>query len=236
VSDLPAGPILVVDSDPALGGGLVEQLLADGYEVALANSAAHARSIAARSAPTLAVLGLLESPRGALGLLEEIRKAPPELTPWDNGLPTIVLGLAARELDMLRAFESGADDFLPRDGRYLELRARLRAILRRAGPAGAQRSLIEVDSLRIDTRTRAVSVHGRAVSLRPLEFELLAHLARDPERVFVKQELLRTVWGFRSSGSTRTLDTHASRLRGKLNADGARRWVINVRGVGYRLI
>ncbi len=72
--------------------------------------------------------------------------------------------------------------------------------------------------------------------LRPLEFELLAYLARDPERVFAKCELLRAVWGYRSEGTTRTVDTHACRLRRKLDLDGATRWVINVWGVGYRLI
>jgi DNA-binding response OmpR family regulator len=74
------------------------------------------------------------------------------------------------------------------------------------------------------------------VDLRRQEFHLLVHLAREPERVFGKDELLRAVWGYRSSGSTRTLDSHASRLRRKLDVDGTRRWVINVWGVGYRLM
>jgi DNA-binding response OmpR family regulator len=69
-----------------------------------------------------------------------------------------------------------------------------------------------------------------------MEFELLVHLAREPERVFAKDELLRAVWGYRSGGSTRTVDSHASRLRRKLAPDGPRRWVISVWGVGYRLI
>ena len=80
----------------------------------------------------------------------------------------------------------------------------------------------------------AVSVYGVSIRLRRLEFELLVHLATDPERVFAKQELLRAVWGYRSSGSTRTVDSHASRLRRKLEEHGGR-WVINEWGVGYRL-
>lgn len=232
----PTGMILLVESDPQLGQGIAEQLLADGYGVELARSAAHARVLANSTAPTIAVLGLLDSPRGALGLLEEIRCAGCDETPWDRELPAIVLGPHARELDMLRAFEAGADDFLPRSARYLELRARLRAILRRAGDAGAPGTLIEVGSLAVDTRTHDVRAEGRAVCLRPLEFELLVQLARDPERVFSKDELLRTVWGYRSTGSTRTVDTHASRLRRKLNRDGLNRWVVNVWGVGYRLL
>jgi DNA-binding response OmpR family regulator len=235
MNDRAGGTILLVESDPQLGRGIADQLLADGYCVELARSAAHARALADQAAPALAVLGLLDSPRGALRLLEEIRHAESQLTPWDRTLPAIVLGPHARELDMLRAFEAGADDFLPRSARYLELRARLRAILRRAREETAPQTVIEVGSLTLDTRTRAVRLQGHAVDLRPLEFELLAHLARDPERVFPKDELLRAIWRYRSDGSTRTVDTHASRLRRKLDLDGSKRWVINVWSVGYRL-
>ncbi|HEX5853960.1 MAG TPA: response regulator transcription factor [Solirubrobacteraceae bacterium] len=236
MSARPEGTILLVESDPRLGQGIAEQLLADGYCVELACNAAHARVLANRSSPTLAVLGLLDSPRGALGLLEEIRQAESRETPWDRALPAIVLGSNARELDMLRAFEAGADDFLPRTARYLELRARLRAILRRSGEEQAHGAMLEVGSLAIDLRARSVCVAGRAVALRPMEFELLAHLARDARRVFPKDELLRAVWGYRADAATRTVDTHASRLRRKLDLDGSKRWVVNVWGVGYRLL
>ncbi len=80
------------------------------------------------------------------------------------------------------------------------------------------------------------AVHGRPLQLRRLEYELLVHLAGEPQRVFAKQELLRAVWGYPTPVSTRTLDSHASRLRRKLCAEGNERWVVNVRGVGYRLI
>ncbi len=231
----PEGTILLVESDPRLGRGIAEQLLADGYCVALARSAEHARALATQASPALAVLGLLDSPQGALRLLEEIRRTEPEQAPWNHTLPAIVIGPHARELDMLRAFEAGADDFLPRSARYLELRARLRAILRRAGEETAPDRSLVVGGLVLDIRARSVHMQGRAVELRPLEFELLEHLARDPERVFPKDELLRSIWGYRSDGSTRTVDTHASRLRRKLDPDGRKRWVINVWGVGYRL-
>jgi DNA-binding response OmpR family regulator len=231
-----AGPILVVESDRQLGQAIAEQLVADGFAVELARTAEHARILAGASAPKLAVLGLLDSQRGALELLREIRHPQALATPWDRTLPAIVLASEARELDMLRAFEAGADDFLARPATYLELRARLRAVLRRSAGAGELARLIEVGSLVIDTCAHTVTVDGRAVDLRRMEFELLVHLAREPERVFAKPELLRAVWGFRSGGSTRTLDSHASRLRRKLAGDGARRWVISVWGVGYRLI
>jgi DNA-binding response OmpR family regulator len=228
-------PILVVESDRDLGQAIAEQLVADGYSVELARTAEHARILARESAPKLALLGSLEPPRGALRLLEEIRGASEREEAWQRGLPTIVIGVRAQELDMIRAFEAGADDFLAAPLRYLELRARLRAILRRVEvPRGGSR--LVVGPLLIDASAYAASLNGRAVGLRRMEFELLLCLAGQPERVFSKQELLRTVWGYRSSGSTRTVDSHASRLRRKLEIDTSHRWVVNVRGVGYRLI
>lgn len=229
-------PILVVESDPRIGRALAEQLLADGFSVELARTAEHARVLAGASAPKLVVLGLLDSGCGAVELLREIRQARRLDAPWDRAMPAIVVGADARELDVLRAFEAGADDFLRMPATYLELRARMRAILRRTTPAPRLERLIEIGPLAIDTSARVVTIGREQVELRRMEFDLLVQLAREPQRVFAKSELLRAVWGYRSGGSTRTVDSHASRLRRKLAADGNTRWVICVWGVGYRLI
>jgi DNA-binding response OmpR family regulator len=211
------GPILVVESDRSLGRAIADQL------------------ISRATTPGLAVLGNIDCPRGALGLLEEIRESDRPGSPWDRALPAIVVSSRAHELDVLRAFEAGADDFIARPPRYLELRARLRAVLRRTGAAPNGERVLELGPLVIDSAAHAVTLHGEPVALRRREFELLLHLAGDPRKVFGKDELLRAVWGYRCSGSTRTVDSHASRLRRKLDVDGSRPWVINVWGVGYRL-
>jgi DNA-binding response OmpR family regulator len=203
--------------------------------VEVARTAEHARVLARAAAPTLAVLGAVDAPRGAVGLLEEIRAAGPG-APWDRSLPAIVVGARVRELDLVRAFEAGADDFLERGARYLELRARLRALLRRSEGDLDRARVLVVAELRIDLRSRLATVHDRRLELRRLEFDLLAQLAREPARVFTRRELMVSVWGAGGGGRTRTLDSHASRLRLQLGRHVDRRWVVCVRGVGYSLL
>jgi DNA-binding response OmpR family regulator len=234
-------PILVIEASADFGRALVEQLAADGHPAELARTAGHADIAAGARPPRLVVLGELDTPRGTLDLLESIRGRHPQASqrqttlPWPQNLPVIVLSSRTTEPDMLRAFEAGADDFLARPARYLELRARLRALLRRAASSTQQTGPLQVGPLTIDPAAHAVSLAGKRVELRRLEYDLLLHLASDPQRVFHKHELLKIVWGYRSPGTTRTLDSHASRLRRKLGAAGER-WVINEWGVGYRLI
>jgi DNA-binding response OmpR family regulator len=150
-------------------------------------------------------------------------------------VPVIVLGEPESDaVDRVRALERGCDDFLVRPFAYEELLARIRAVLRRTAPAAHE--VRRAGLITADLATRSVSVGEVAVSLAGKEYELLLKLMTDATRVFTKEQLLREVWGFRSLGRTRTLDSHASRLRRKLAAAGAGPVVVNVWGVGYRLL
>ena len=224
--------VLAVGEDTEAVRSLAEQLRADGLLALAAASATHARVLARQQPPALVLLADLEEPNAALALLDEIRADGPPSHPWDASVPVIVVSRRAEEIDLLRAFEGGADDFLHDPFRYLELRARVRAQLRRAAPSARRR--LRTGALEVDCQARVAALAGQRLVLSRLEFDLLTHLAAEPERVFTRDELLRAVWGFRSPGMTRTLDSHASRLRRKLDRDGGR-WIANVRGVGYRL-
>jgi DNA-binding response OmpR family regulator len=172
--DVSAPPlIVVVEGDPEVGTPIVEQLVADGYRAGLAHTAQHFRVLASGAPPALVVLGCLHPPpRGALDLLSRIRDGESGC-PAD--LPVIVLGTPAHQLDLLRAFAAGADDFLARPGQpgfnHLELRARLQALLRRVAttPAAAVPANLLVGPLSIDTGSRSVRLHRQPIRLRPRE-------------------------------------------------------------------
>ena len=169
-----------------------------------------------------------------LALLPDVTELD-EFRSRHGDVPVIVLGPPESDtVDRVRAFERGCDDFIARPFDYEELLARIRAVLRRTAPP--EHELVIAGPIRVDLATRTVTVHGQRVRLAGKEYELLLKLTTDPDRVFTKEQLLREVWGFRSLGRTRTLDSHASRLRRKLQEADEGPFVVNVWGVGYRLL
>lgn len=201
-----AAALLLADAEPETRGFLERHLPNDGFELVSAH------------APFDLVLA---------GDVDEVHR-------WAARAPVIVLGRAeADAVDRVHAFRRGCDDYVPRPFDYQELVERIHAVLRRVRPPAPE--VIEAEALRIDTRTRDVRVAGARVQLSQKEYELLLRLAREPDRVHTKAELLNDVWQYRAAARTRTLDSHASRLRKKLRAAGARGLVENVWGVGYRL-
>lgn len=226
--------ILVVEDDDATRTFLGDNLTADGHEVLVADTMRDGLRLLEYKYPDLAVVDLVLPDADGLELIARVRAADGVATRLNPDTPLIVLSGRAGELDRLRGFDRGADDYLVKPFSYPELRARIAALLRRADRR-RRSGRLRVGGLEVDPPSREVTLAGRRIELSQKEFALLRTLASEPTRVFTKEELLRTVWGFRAIGSTRTLDSHACRLRRKLGAGGDR-FVVNVWGVGYRLI
>jgi DNA-binding response OmpR family regulator len=219
--------LIVAEPESATRGFLERQLAQDGFHVIPAGAVGEALDLAERARPDLVLLAELE-------LCARLRAGEPGRS-WDRDVPVILLGpVEADAVDRVRALERGADDYLDRPFAYEELRARIRAVLRRSGQRAEER--LRAGGIEIDRPTRTVHVDGQRLGLAAKEFELLAKLAEEPRRVFTKEELLRDVWGFRAMGRTRTLDSHASRLRRKIAELTDTPYVLNEWGVGYRLM
>jgi DNA-binding response OmpR family regulator len=226
--------LLIVEDDETTAQFLADNLSADGYRVAVASGAGEGvRQIEVRH-PSLVLLDLSLDDGSGLALLDRVRASDGMTSRIDPDLPVIVISGRGDYSDRVRSLARGADDHVAKPLSYEELLGRIRAVLRRAG-GRPQRGLMRFGGLSIDPVTRTVVLEGTPVDLSVVEFSLLLRLAKDPDRVFTKNELLRDVWGYQSVGRTRTVDAHACRLRRKLEADSGRKWIVNVRGVGYRL-
>jgi DNA-binding response OmpR family regulator len=226
--------ILIVEDDVPTRTFLADNLTADGYDLLVAGSLRDAMRTLEYHHVDLAVVDLGLPDGSGLELLRKVREAGNSGARLDPRLPMIVLSGRAGETDRVRGFERGCDDFLPKPFSYGELRLRIVALLRRTRERPSEGRL-RVGDLELDPVAREVRLRGVRVALSQKEFALLRRLAGEPTRVWTKAELLRDVWGFRALGATRTLDSHACRLRQKLSARGDR-FVVNVWGVGYRLI
>jgi DNA-binding response OmpR family regulator len=203
--------VLIAEHPPDLRGYLERHLADDGFDLVPAEGAL----------PDLVLLGDASALDDCLARVGDV--------------PVIVIGDEESDaVDRVRAFARGCDDFVARPFHYDELVARIHAVLRRVSPPRAD--VTAAGSICVDRGARRVLVEGVTVPVRGKEFELLEKLVSDPFRVFKKDELLRDVWGFRSLGRTRTLDSHASRLRRKLQSTGRGPFVVNIWGVGYKLL
>jgi len=225
--------VVVCEDDAATLELLCDHLAADRFGALPAPTASDALRLCRYNQPDLLLLDLALPDAAGLDVLREIRQADGADARFAPQLPVIVLTGRGADAERVRGLEVGADDYLVKPFHYPELRARINAILRRQG--GRHDGPRRVGDLVVDPARRRVWVQGRDVSLSNKEFSLLRVLVSDPIRVFTKKELLEDVWGFRTSAQTRTLDSHASRLRRKLDPEHSR-YVINCWGVGYRLI
>lgn len=221
------GPVLVVDDEEDIRNLLVYQLKREGLSVRAVGTGLEALELARRIAPSLIILDLMLP---GLSGTEVCRRLRADNSTAD--IPIIMLSARGEEIDRVVGFEVGADDYVTKPFSVRELLLRIRAVLRRAPVSEERGEEMLRGKLRLDQNAHRIWVGEQEVSLTATEFKLLLTLARKPDRVFSRGQLLEEVWEMPPDLQTRTVDTHVKRLREKLG-EGAP-YVETVRGVGYR--
>lgn len=217
--------VLVVDDDEALAEMIGIVLRNDGFETHFCNDGSKALSAFHASKPDVVLLDLMLPGVDGIEVCRRIRA--------ESDVPIVMLTAKADTADVVRGLESGADDYVSKPFKPAELVARVRARLR-PGDQKAPETLTIAD-LSIDVAGHSVMRGEQAISLTPLEFDLLVALARKPWQVFTREQLLEQVWGYRHAADTRLVNVHVQRLRSKVEVDPeAPEVVLTVRGVGYK--
>ena len=222
---LTKGRILVVDDDASLAEMLTIVLRQEGFESHMVGRGDLAMDAFRDYRPDLVLLDLMLPGKDGIDVCKEIRA--------ESGVPIVMLTAKGDTVDVVVGLESGADDYVVKPFKPKELIARIRARVRRFD-APSQESLT-IGDLAIDVAGHAVTRAGERISLTPLEFDLLACLARKPWQVFTREVLLEQVWGYRHAADTRLVNVHVQRLRSKVEHDPENpEIVVTVRGVGYK--
>lgn len=217
--------ILVVDDDLAIAEMIGIVLRGKGFEVMTAPDGASALDAFDRLRPDVVLLDLMLPGMDGIEVCRELRRR--------SGAPVIMLTARSDTSDVVEGLEAGADDYLTKPFQPEELVARIRARVRRAERPTTER--LSIGDLTIDVDGHQVTRGDQVIALTPLEFDLLAQLARKPWQVFTREALLRDVWGYRHNADTRLVNVHVQRLRAKVEVDiDNPRVIITVRGVGYR--
>jgi two-component system KDP operon response regulator KdpE len=219
--------VLVVDDEPQFLRALATNLRGAGYDVETASTAAEALAAAALHPPDAVILDLV-LPDGSG------REVCTELRTWSEA-PIVLISAVGDEDEKIAALDAGADDYVTKPFAIGELLARLRAVLRRAGPPGEP--VVEVGSIRVDLDKQSVTVAGEPVHLTPHEFRILRVLAQNEGKLLTHRAILREVWGPAYGDESNYLHVYVSQLRRKLEPDPARpRYLLTEPGAGYRLV
>ena len=221
--------ILVVDDEKLVVKGIKFNLEHDGYEVVTAFDGESAVALTSSEKPDLVILDLMMPKLDGLDACMQIRAF--------SNVPIIMLTARSTDMDKLMGFECGADDYVTKPFNILELKARIKALLRRAGgPSRAGRSpaLLTVGDLSLDTEQRVALRDGRTIDLTAKEYDLIELLMKNPRRVYSRESLMNLVWGYSYAGDYRTVDVHIRRLREKLEKKPAEpEYIMTKWGVGY---
>jgi len=224
--DTPAGsPVLVVEDERDLAEEIRLELQASGYPVQLTETVDEGLRAARLGAAVLVIDRMLQG-RDGLSIIETLRAE-------GNATPALVISALSSVDDRINGLKAGGDDYLIKPFDIRELTARVEALLRRGGDARLTR--LQVGPLEIDLVERSVRCDGKPVDLLPREFTLLEYFMRRPGQVVTRAMLLEDVWNFNFMAQTNVVDVQIGNLRRKLDPTGARRFIVNIRAVGFKL-
>jgi len=224
-----AEKILIVEDEPAIVTMLEYNLKSEGYEIVVATDGLQALDMAEKERPTLILLDWVLPKMTGIEVCKTIRKKAQH-----SAVPIIMLTARGEETDKVLGLKLGADDYITKPFSIPELNARIKAVLRRAGPSDDKGSL-DFEDIHMDFTSHKVTRGAREVIVGPTEFRLLKYLMSKPKHVFSREELLRAVWGASIHVEIRTVDVHIRRLRKALNEGGERDLLRTVRAAGYSI-
>lgn len=221
--------ILLIEDNRDYARTLQSNLEREGYEVSVAFTGLEGLQQAKAQQPDLIILDLMLPAMNGFTVLQRLRDEGREA-------PVLIMTALGTEEEKLRGFGLGADDYVVKPTGLLEILARVKALLKRAGTVAARSSEYQLGDLTIDFGARVVRRGAQELALRPKEFDLLAALVRHRGRVVSRVDLLREVWGYAAGTESRTVETHLAALRERLGDDPqAPRYIVTVRRAGYRI-
>lgn len=218
--------ILIVDDEKLLVKGIKFNLEQDGYDIETAYDGEEALKLARDKSLSLIILDLMLPKIDGMTVCQKVREF--------SNVPIIMLTAKAEDMDKILGLEYGADDYLTKPFNILELKARIKAIIRRSSNSGGEKSMIRAGDVELDYNLRRIRIGDRSIELTSKEFDLCELFVSNPGKVYSRENLLDIIWGYDYPGDIRTVDVHVRRLREKIEPNAASpRYILTKWGVGY---
>ena len=226
----PTGRVLIVEDDEATAFALRDGFEYEGYTVLVATDGPAAVRMAAEEQPTLILLDVMLPQMSGLDVCKQIRNS-------SNDVPIIMLTARGQEVDKVLGLKIGADDYVTKPFSFMELMARVEAVLRRSSARAESSGFYEFGDVRLDFRMLEATKGSQPLDLSPLEFKLMKFFIDNRQQVVTRDQMLRSVWNSQSALFTRTVDMHVAKLRKKIeDSPNHPRFIITIYGVGYKFL